>query len=107
MADWAAAQWVDATPTVGGSISVPVSDARTPIRLSLNNGTLIGTTTLVWPVTNVMDGQLVAISAKASISILANSVPGGAMQGGAIAILAGANGIYCFRQSNLTWYKFS
>lgn len=107
MADWPAAMWIDAAPASGSTLAVPVGDARVPVRLSINNAALLAAVTLSWPVANVADGQLVAINCQSAITLLTHTVPGGTMRGGAVALLAGANGIYVFRLANLTWYKFS
>lgn len=107
MADWAASQWVDFSPATGGTVVIPSSDARTPIRVCLNQAGLLAALTLSWPVTGVMDGQLIAVNSNAIVTLLTHVVTGGTMRGGGGALLAGPNGIYCFRQSNSTWYKFS
>lgn len=106
MADWSSSIWVDVTPTSGSTVNVPISDARTPIRLCLNNSGLLAAVTLNWPIT-AQDGQLVAISAKAAITLVTNTVTGGSIQGGPVGLGIGGNGIYVWRLANLTWYKFT
>lgn len=102
------AMWTDFTPNSGDTINVPVSDAGTPMNVCINNAGLLAALTLVFPITGVQDGQIVKVAAKSAITLLTTNVEsGGLLQGLLASLLAGGNGIYQYRLSNKTWYKFS
>lgn len=102
------ATWVDFSPTSGSTVTVPVSDAGTPMNVCINNGGILLALTISFPVTGVQDGQIVKIAAMSNITVLTLSVEsGGVLQGLLSSLLGGGTGIYQYRLSNKTWYKFS
>lgn len=108
MADSPAAIWVDVTPTAGGTVNVPFGDPRVDINLCINNSALLTSLTLYWPVAGVGDGQAILINCASAVTLVSHTAgPGGSMRGGTSAFVGGSNGIYKFRLSNKTWYKFT
>lgn len=105
MADWPSAVWVDATPTTGSTVNITVGDARVPVRLCVNNTGLLAALTFSWPITGVLDGQVVAINCQSIVTLIAHT-PSANVRGGLSSAVAGGNGIYVFRAATSTWYKF-
>lgn len=100
--------WTDITPTSGQTINIPIVDAGTTSNVCMNNPVLILALTIVFPVTGVQDGQLVKIASQGGVTALTMNVEsGGVIQGLLTSLLGAGNGIYQFRASNKTWYKFS
>jgi hypothetical protein len=104
--------WADVTnPTSGMTINVPVpqsGDAGTPLNLCINNAGLLLALTIAFPITGVADGQIVKITSQNAITAVTTTVQtGGILQGLLSSLLGGGSGIYQFRASNSTWYKFA
>lgn len=107
MAFFKGAVWVDITPTSGGSITVPTSDACTPLILCLNHTVSLLSLSITWPTVGVEDGQVICIASLSTITNLSHSITGGYIQGTLTTVLGGGSGIYRFRKSNTTWYKLA
>lgn len=102
-----ATAWADFTPKSGDTVVIPVADAGTTVNVNLNHTALIAALTLQFPVSNVADGQVVMLYSKSPVTLLTmNAETGGALVGLLSALIANATGVYKFRASNKTWYKY-
>jgi hypothetical protein len=107
MAYFKPCNWIDISPSSGGTVNIAIADAGTTVNVIVNNSALLAALTFVFPITGVADGQIVKISAKSAITLVTMNVEaGGALLGALTGLLGGGSGIYQFRASNSTWYKF-
>lgn len=100
--------WADFAVTSGGTVSPTITDSLTTMNVILNGTLAIVGLTLTLPVTNTQDGQIIKVSTNVAITgLVVNAETGGFIQGLLTSLLGGGDGIYQFRKSNNTWYKFS
>lgn len=74
----------------------------------LNSGGAVLGLTVTLPITGTQDGQIIKLSTNSAITgLVVNAETGGFIQGVLTSLLGGGDGIFQFRKSNNTWYKFS
>lgn len=108
MAFFRSSIWVDFAPASGSTIAIPYADSGTTVNAIISGTVALALLTITLPVTNVQDGQLIKIASNVGIlGLTINAETGGLVNTLLTSLLAGGNGIYQFRKSNSTWYKFS
>lgn len=107
MAYFKACNWVHLSPTSGGMVNIPIADSGTTVNVIIDNPTLLAALTFVFPITGVVDGQIVKISAQSAITLVSMNVESGGVLWGALGgLLGGGSGIYQYELANKRWYKF-
>ena len=107
MAYFKPCNWIDVSPSSGGTVNIAIADAGTTVNVIVNNTVLLAALTFVFPITGVSDGQIVKISGRSTITLVTMNVESGGFVWGALTGMTNAGtGIYQFRASNNTWYRF-
>lgn len=100
--------WADFNVSSGGSVAPTLTDNGTTMNVIINSAGAILGLTITLPVNATQDGQIIKISTNSAITgLVVNAETGGLIQGVLTSLIGGGDGIYQFRASNKTWYKFS